>query len=123
MSTSVRARTGPAQWLGRGATSAAGYQLVGNIRKYQGGWQPPAGYLPYVLKNQAEYGHHLVVMPKNEAHGQVGQIQPGTPGVGQHMVEREKKQKPFGHSTQNVIQEGENTEVQPTIKCIMQNYN
>ena len=43
----------PRQWLRRGATAAAGYQSVGPIRKYQGGWQPPAGYPPYVPKNQA----------------------------------------------------------------------
>ena len=28
----------PRQWLGRGVTAAAGYQSVGPIRKYQGGW-------------------------------------------------------------------------------------
>ena len=42
------------QWLGRGATAAAGYQSVGPNRKYQGGWQPPAGYLPYATKKQAD---------------------------------------------------------------------
>ena len=81
----------PRQWIGRGATSAADYQSVGTIRKYQGGWQPLAGYLPYVPKNQAEYGHHLVVMPKNEVHGQLGNLHPGKPCVGQHMAEREQK--------------------------------
>ena len=54
----------PINWLEIGATAAEGYQSVRPIRKYQGGWQPPAGYLPYVLKNQAEYCHHLVVMTK-----------------------------------------------------------
>ena len=44
----------PIQWIGRVATSAAGYQSVGPISKYQCGWQPPAGYLPYVPKKQAE---------------------------------------------------------------------
>ena len=67
----------PIQFLGRGATEAAGYQSVGTISKYQGGWQPHAVYPPYVPKNQAGYGHHLVVMPNNEVHGQVGQVQPG----------------------------------------------
>ena len=76
----------PRQWLGRGATAAAGYQSVGPIIKYQGGWQPPAGYPPYVTKKQSKYGNHLVVMPKNETHGQVGQIQPGTPDVGQYTL-------------------------------------
>ena len=76
----------PRQWLVIGATAEAGYQSVGPIRKYQGGWQPPTGYLPYVPKKKAKYSHHLVVMPNNEAHGQVGKIHPGTPGVGQHMV-------------------------------------
>ena len=65
------------------------------IIKYQGGWQPPAGYPPYVLKNKADYGHHLVVMPNDEVHGQVGQLQPGTPGVGKHMAEREQKSEIF----------------------------
>ena len=55
----------PRQWLERGAISSEGYQSVGPIRKYQGGWKPPAGYSPYVPKEQAEYGHHLFVMPKN----------------------------------------------------------
>ena len=62
----------PRQWLERGETAAAGYQLVGTISKYQGGWQPLVGYLPYVPKKKAEYSHHLVVMPKKEAHGHVG---------------------------------------------------
>ena len=81
----------PRQWLGRGAISEAGYQSVGPIIKDQGGCQPPVGYPPYVPKNQAEYAHHLVSMPKNEAHGQVRQIQPGTPGVGQYTAEREQQ--------------------------------
>ena len=34
-------------------------------------------------------------MPKNEVHGQVGQLQPGTPGVGQHMAESEQKAEIF----------------------------
>ena len=55
----------PRQWLGRGAIEAVRYQSVEPISKYQGGWKPPAGYPPYVPKKQAEYGHHLVVMPKN----------------------------------------------------------
>ena len=38
------------QWLGRVAAVAAGYQSLGTIRNYQGGWQPPAGYPPYVPK-------------------------------------------------------------------------
>ena len=85
----------PIQWLGRGATAVAGYQSVGPIIKYQGGWQQHAEYTPYVPKNLAEYGHHVVVMPKNEVHGQVGQLQPGTPGVGQHMAECEQKSEIF----------------------------
>ena len=64
----------PRQLLGIGATSAAGYQPAGPIRKYQGGWQPPSGYSPYVPKKKAEYGHHPFVMPKNEVHGRVGQL-------------------------------------------------
>ena len=38
----------PRKWLGRGSTEAAGYNSVEPIIKYQGGWQPPAGYPPYV---------------------------------------------------------------------------
>ena len=68
---------------------------MGSIIKYQGLWQPPTGYPPYVPKNQAEYGHHLVVMPNNEVRGQVGKVHPGTPGVGQHMAEREQKSEIF----------------------------
>ena len=85
----------PRHWNGRAATSAAGYQLVGPISKYQGVWQPPAGYPPYVPKNQADYALHLVVIPKNEAHGQVGQLQPGAPGIGKQMAEREQKAEIF----------------------------
>ena len=78
------------QWLGRGATAAARYQSLRPIRKYQGGWQPTEGYPPYAPKKQVKYGHHLFFMPNNEVHGRVGQLQPEAPGVGQHMVEREK---------------------------------
>ena len=46
-------------------------------------------------KKPAKYGHHPFVMPKNEVHGRVGQIYPGPPGVGKHMVESEKKAKIF----------------------------
>ena len=44
---------------------------------------------------QAEYSNHLVVMPKNEIHGQVGHLQPGTTGVGKHMAEHEQKAEIF----------------------------
>ena len=81
----------PRECLGRGATAAAGYQSVGPIRKYQGGWQPRTVYPPYVPKKQGEYAHNLVAMPKNEVHGPVSQLQPGTPGVGQYMAEGEQK--------------------------------
>ena len=46
-------------------------------------------------KKKADYGNYLVVMPKNEAHGQVGQLQSGKLGVGQHMVERGQKAEIF----------------------------
>ena len=81
----------PRQWLERGTKASAGYQSVGTVRKYQGGWQPPAKYPPYVSKNQSEYGHYLVVIPNNEVHGKTGQLQRGAPGVGQYMADREKK--------------------------------
>ena len=85
----------PRQWLGRGATAEAGYQPVVPIIKYQVRWKPPARYPPCVLIKQAGYSHHLVAMQKNEVHGQLGQIQPGTPGVGQHMSEHEQKAEIF----------------------------
>ena len=81
----------PRQWLGRGATAASGYQSVGPIHKYQGGWQTPAGYPPYVPKEQAGYSHHTFVIPKHLLHGRVGRLQPGAPVIGQHMDEREQK--------------------------------
>ena len=40
----------PMQWLVRGAAEAAGYQSLRPISQYQGVWQPPVGYLPYVFK-------------------------------------------------------------------------
>ena len=46
-------------------------------------------------KKRAEYVHHLVFMPKKEAHGQVVQLYPGKPGVGQHMAKREQKAEIF----------------------------
>ena len=113
----------PRQCIGRGATATAGYQSVGPLRKCQGGWQPPAGYPPYVPKKKDEYGHHLVVMPKNEAHDQVGQLKPGTTGVGQHMAEREQKAEIFRAQYPERYTGGTNTEVQPTIGGMMQNYN
>ena len=113
----------PRQWLVRGATSEAGYQFVGPVSKYHGGWQPPARYPPYVPKKQAKYGHHLVVMPKNEAHGQVGKLQPGKPGVGKNVAEREKKAEIFRAQYPERYTGGTNTEVHPKIAGMMQNYN
>ena len=96
---------------------------MGTIRKYQGGWQPPIGYPPYVPKKQAKYGHHLFVIPKNEVHVQVGQLQPGAPGVGQHVVEREQKAEIFwAHYPERYIGEA-TTEVHPTIGVMMHNNN
>ena len=65
------------------------------IIKYRGGFQPSAGYLPYVPKKHAKYGHHLFVMPKNELHGRVGQIYPGAPGVGEKKDKCEQKAEIF----------------------------
>ena len=59
----------PRQCIVGGATAAAGYQSVGPINKYQGGWKPPVGYPPYVPKKKAKYGHHQFFMLKNEVHG------------------------------------------------------
>ena len=80
------------------------------------------GYLPYVPKKKAEYGHHLVVMPKNEAHGQVLQLQPGTPGVGKHMAEREQKAEIFWAQYLERYTGGTKTEVHPKIAGMVQNY-
>ena len=113
----------PRQWLGRGETAAVGYQSVGPMSKYRGGWKPPTGYLPYVPKNQAEYGHHLVVIPYNEVHGQVGQLHPRKPGVGKHMAEREQKAEIFCAHNPERYTRGANTELHHTIVGIMQNYN
>ena len=65
----------------------------------------------------------MVVMPKNEVHGQVGQIQSGTPGVGQHMAECEKKAEIFRAPYSEHYTGGAKTEVPPTIAGMMQNYN
>ena len=111
------------KWLGRGATASAGYQSVVTISKYQGGWQPPAGYPTYVPQKRAKYGHHLFVVPKNEVHGQVGQIKPGAPGVGQHMVKREQKSEIFRAQYPERYTGETNTEVYPTIAGMIQNYN
>ena len=113
----------PRQWIGRGVKVAAGYQSVGPIRKYQGGWQLPAGYPPYVPKKETKYVHNLVFMPKNEAHGQVGQIHPGTPGAGKHMAEREQKAEIFRAHYPERYTGGTNTKVHPTIAGMMQNKN
>ena len=63
--------------------------------KVDGNLLRDAGYPPYVPKKQSEYGHHLFFMPKNEVHGRVGQLQPGVPGVGQHMDKSEQKAEIF----------------------------
>ena len=46
-------------------------------------------------KKQADYGHHQFIMPKNEVHGRVGQLQQGAPDVGQNMAEHEQKAEIF----------------------------
>ena len=96
---------------------------MGPISNYQGGWQPPAGYMPYVPKNQAEYSHHLSFMTNNEVHGQVVQLQSGAPGIGQHMAKCEKNAEIFWAQYQEHYTGEENTEVQPIIAGIMHIYN
>ena len=113
----------PRQWLGRGATAAAGYQYVVPIRKYQGGWKTPAGYTPYVPKNQAKYGHPPFVMPKNEVHDQVGNLQSGAPYIGQHMAERAPKAEIFRSQYPECYTREGNPEVHPMIAGMMHNYN
>ena len=113
----------PIQWLGRRVTAAAGYQSVVPIIKYQGVWISPAGHPLYETKNQAECGHHLVAMPKNEVHGQVGKLQTGALGVGQHVYEREEKAEIFRAQFPECYTMEANKEVHPTIAGMMQNYN
>ena len=113
----------PRQCLGRGATATEGYQSVGPISKYKGEWQPTARYLLYQPKKKSEYGHHLVFMSKNGVHGQVGQLQPGTPGAGQHMEEREQKSENFRAQYPERYTRDSNTEVHSTIVGMIQNYN
>ena len=96
---------------------------MGPIRKYQGGWKSPAGYPQNVPKKQADCGHHLVVMPKNQVHGQVGKLHPGTTGIGQHMEECEQKSEIFRAQYPEHYIGGTNIEVHPTIAGMMQKYN
>ena len=58
-----------------------------------------------------------------KAHGQVGQIQPGKTGVSEYMAEREQKSEIFRAQYPERYTGGTNTEVQPTIGGMMQNYN
>ena len=53
----------------------------------------------------------------------VGQLQPGAPGVGKHMVEREKKAEIFRAQYPEHYTGEANIEVPPTITGMMQNYN
>ena len=62
-------------------------------------------------------------MKNNEVHGQVGQLQPGAPGVGQHMTDREQKAEIFQAQYPERYTGEANTEVQPTITGVTQNYN
>ena len=60
-------------------------------------------------------------MSKNEVNGQVGQIQPEVPGLGQRMTEREQKAEIFWAQYPERYAERENTEVHPLIAGMMQN--
>ena len=60
-------------------------------------------------------------MPNKEVHVQVGQLQIGEPGVGQHMSEREQKAEIFWAQYPERYAERENTEVHPLIAGMMQN--
>ena len=62
-------------------------------------------------------------MPNNEVHGQVGQLHPGAPGIGQKMAECEQKVEIFRAKYPERYIGGSNTEVHPTISVMMQNYN
>ena len=74
-------------------------------------------------KAQSDYSHHLVVMPNNESHGQVGNLQPCPPGVGQHMAEHEQKAEIVSEQYPERYTGGTRTEVHPEISHMMQNYN
>ena len=74
-------------------------------------------------KKKSEYAHHPVAMPKNEAHGQVGPLQPGTPGVGQYTEEREQKAEIFRAQYPEPYTGGTDAEVHPKRSGMMQNYN
>ena len=62
-------------------------------------------------------------MSKNGVHGQVGQLQTGTPGAGQHMEEREQKAEHFRAQYPERYTGDANTEVHSTIVGMIQNYN
>ena len=64
-----------------------------------------------------------MVMPKNEAHGQVGKLQPGTPGIGKHMADHRQKAEIFRAQYPECYTGGTNTEVHHTISGMMHNYN
>ena len=95
--------TVPRQWLVRGATAAVGYQSVVPISKYQGGWQPPAVYPPYVPKKQAYYGHHMFVIPRMRYMDKQGNYSQGNQAEGNTYPRLNKRRKSFGSSTQTVI--------------------
>ena len=62
-------------------------------------------------------------MPRNEVHGQLGKLQTGELGVGQHMAHREKKAEIFRAQFPECYTMEANKEVHPTIAGMMQNYN
>ena len=62
-------------------------------------------------------------MPKNEVHERVGQLQPGAPGVGKHMDEREQNAEIFWVQYPELYTGETNTEVHPAIAGMMHNYN
>ena len=62
-------------------------------------------------------------MPNIEVHGRVLQLQPGEPGVGQHMAERKQKVEIFRAQYPESYTGEANTYVHPTIADTMQKYD
>ena len=62
-------------------------------------------------------------MPENKVHDQLGQLQPGTTGVGKHIAEHEQKEEKFRAQYPEHYTGVTNTEVHPTIEGMIQNYN
>ena len=74
-------------------------------------------------KKQSKYDHHPFIMPKNEVHGRVGQLQTRAPGVEKHMADHKQKEEIFQAQYPECYKGGVEIEVHPTIARMMQFYN